>query len=153
MLSPLALAGFAHVGGPLGFGFGFLFLLIPLFWIGVFLLIGGIARRRWRRHGHGFGPGFGPGYGRGFGPGYGGGFGGGHYGRWSAASGAEATLAERFAQGDIDEKEFRARLEVLRANTGYAGPMQPGPMQSGPAATAPTKPAPTKPAPTKPADK
>ena len=30
--------------------------------------------------------------------------------------GAESTLAERFAQGDIDEKEFRARLEVLRAN-------------------------------------
>jgi len=29
---------------------------------------------------------------------------------------AEATLAERFAQGDIDEKEYRARLEVIRAN-------------------------------------
>ena len=28
---------------------------------------------------------------------------------------AEWTLAERFAQGDIDEKEHRARLEVLRA--------------------------------------
>ncbi|MEJ1231340.1 MAG: hypothetical protein WDM88_12995 [Galbitalea sp.] len=35
----------------------------------------------------------------------------------------EATLAERFAQGDIDEKEYRARLEVLRANN--QGPQQP----------------------------
>ncbi|MCU1471310.1 MAG: hypothetical protein JWQ39_2459 [Glaciihabitans sp.] len=43
---------------------------------------------------------------------------GGHFGPWShgAARGAESTLAERFAQGDIDEKEYRARLEVLRAN-------------------------------------
>jgi putative membrane protein len=42
------------------------------------------------------------------------------YGPWngngSPARGAESTLAERFAQGDIDEKEYRARLEVLRAN-------------------------------------
>ena len=29
---------------------------------------------------------------------------------------AEATLSERFAQGDIDEAEYRGRLEVLRAN-------------------------------------
>lgn len=29
---------------------------------------------------------------------------------------AETTLAERFAQGDIDEVEYRARLEVLRSN-------------------------------------
>jgi DNA-binding NarL/FixJ family response regulator len=32
------------------------------------------------------------------------------------ARSAEKTLAERFAQGDIDEVEYRARLEVLRAN-------------------------------------
>ena len=41
------------------------------------------------------------------------------YGPWvgaQAARNAESTLAERFAQGDIDEKEYRARLEVLRAN-------------------------------------
>lgn len=31
---------------------------------------------------------------------------------------AEQTLAERFARGDIDEVEYRARLEVLRANRG-----------------------------------
>ena len=31
-------------------------------------------------------------------------------------SSPESTLAERFAKGDIDETEYRARLEVLRAN-------------------------------------
>ena len=30
--------------------------------------------------------------------------------------GLQRRLAERFAQGDIDEKEYRARLEVLRNN-------------------------------------
>lgn len=40
---------------------------------------------------------------------------------WSQAAAdptraAEVTLAERFARGDIDEVEYRARLEVLRAN-------------------------------------
>jgi len=34
---------------------------------------------------------------------------------WAAQS-AETVLAERFARGDIDEKEYRARLEVLRAS-------------------------------------
>ena len=29
---------------------------------------------------------------------------------------AEQILADRFAKGDIDETEYRARLEVLRAN-------------------------------------
>jgi len=33
-------------------------------------------------------------------------------------------LAERFAQGDIDEKEYRARLEVLRANNTFTPPAQ-----------------------------
>ncbi len=81
-------------------GFGLLFLLIPLFWIVVIALFVGLGRRRWRRNwamsgGH---------------PGWGG------WGGWGAARGAETTLAERFANGDIDEKEYRARLEVLRAN-------------------------------------
>ena len=84
--------------GP-GFGFGWLFfLIIPLFFIGLFILFASLGRRRWMRSG-------GPGYGHG--PGNG----------WGAPSRrAESTLAERFAQGDIDEKEYRARLEVLRAN-------------------------------------
>ncbi|WP_308464788.1 SHOCT domain-containing protein [Rathayibacter soli] len=87
--------------GPVGFGW--FFLLIPLFWIGVVILIVTLVARRRRAfwHGGGYGPGFGPGYGR---------------GSSNAASSAERTLAERFAQGDIDEVEYRARLEVLRAN-------------------------------------
>ena len=88
--------------GP-GFGFGWLFfLIIPLFFIGLFILFASLGRRRWMRSG-------GPGYGHGPGNGPGNG--------WGAPSRrAESTLAERFAQGDIDEKEYRARLEVLRAN-------------------------------------
>lgn len=99
MFTALTLA--AHPGGP-GFGFGWiLFFLIPLFWVGVVVLIVSLARRRHGRWGHapwmhGHGP-------------------------WGGAGrGAEATLAERFAQGDIDEKEYRARLEVLRANNQFA---------------------------------
>ncbi|MDR2997138.1 SHOCT domain-containing protein [Microbacterium sp. NPDC057659] len=37
---------------------------------------------------------------------------------WAQAQGrsAEQILADRFAKGDVDETEYRARLEVLRAN-------------------------------------
>ena len=98
MFSSLALAGIAaHVGWGPGPGFGWLFLLIPLFWILVFVLVFGIAGRRWRRAGYGHGAPWG-------------------HGNWAASRSAESTLAERFAQGDIEEKEYRARLEVLRAN-------------------------------------
>jgi putative membrane protein len=100
VITSLALAtAVAHVGP--GFGFGWIFfILIPLFWIGVFALLFAFGRRRWARAGYAHGH---------FGPG------------WSAVRSAESTLAERFAQGDIDEKEYRARLEVLRAN----GPVPP----------------------------
>jgi putative membrane protein len=104
MLTSLAVASpAAGVGAHwVGAGFGWLFLLIPLFWIGVFVLIFALVGRRWRRGG--YGPyGHGPGYGHGWG----------HEG---STQSAEKTLAERFAQGDIDETEYRARLEVLRAN-------------------------------------
>lgn len=72
------------------------FVLIPLFWVAVFaILFAVLGRRRWRGphpyHGH---------------PGWG------HHG----PGGAEAVLATRFANGDIDEHEYRARLEVLRAS-------------------------------------
>jgi len=100
VFSTIALATVAaHMGG--GFGFGWIFFfLIPLFWFLVIALVVSLGRRRWARAG---------GWGH---PGHG------HYGSWAAARGAESTLAERFAQGDIDEKEYRARLEVLRANSG-----------------------------------
>lgn len=91
----------AHAPGVHGLGWAF--LLFPLFWILVFVLIFAIFGRRWRRNA--------------WSNGYG------HHGYWAQpARNAEASLAERFAQGDIDEKEYRARLEVLRAN---AYPAQP----------------------------
>ncbi|MGU3644053.1 SHOCT domain-containing protein [Microbacterium sp. C23T] len=82
-----------HFVGPSGFGWWF--LLIPLFWIALFAILFAIFGRRWRRAAaeNGSGP----------------------YGR-NPARQAETTLAERFAKGDIDETEYRARLEVLRAN-------------------------------------
>ncbi|MCU1542517.1 MAG: hypothetical protein JWM50_382 [Microbacteriaceae bacterium] len=83
-----------HPDGTWGPGFGWFFLFIPLFWITVIVILALTARRFRRAE---FGQGFGP---RGAQP----------------SRGAESTLGERFAQGDIDEKEYRARLEVLRAN-------------------------------------
>ena len=37
-----------------------------------------------------------------------------HY--WAATQGAESVLRERYARGEIDETEYRQRLEVLRAH-------------------------------------
>ena len=81
-----------HPGWGPGAGFGWWFLLIPVFWILCFGLLFALLGRRWRRSTP----------------------------PWAAAHApgrsAEGTLAERFAQGDIDETEYRARLEVIRAN-------------------------------------
>jgi putative membrane protein len=92
-----------------GHGFFPFFFLIPIFWILVVVLIVGLVTRRRRHwaHANGYGA-WGHGHG-GFGPGA-------YWAQAQAARSAESTLAERFAQGDIDEKEYRARLEVLRAN-------------------------------------
>ena len=85
-----------------GWGFGWWFLFIPLFWILiiglVIALVGGRRRRYWAQYGYGPGA----------------------WGPWAAsgAASAETVLSERYARGDIDEKEYRVRLEVLRA----AGP-------------------------------
>jgi putative membrane protein len=97
VISTLAIAGAAaEVGGHWAAGFGWAFFLVPLFWIGIVILIVSLFGRRWRHAGWHNGYEGGP---------------------WAAGSrSAEASLAERFAQGDIDEKEYRARLEVLRAN-------------------------------------
>jgi putative membrane protein len=81
---------------------GFWFFLIPLFWILVVVAlfaIFGRRRREWMRNG--WGPA--------------------HWQHAQAAGSAESVLAQRYANGDIDEKEYRARLEVLRSS----GPVPP----------------------------
>jgi putative membrane protein len=62
------------------------FLLFPLFWVLVIGLIIFAARRTWRRN---------------------------H--QWDVARGGESVLRERYARGEIDETEYRERLEVLRS--------------------------------------
>jgi putative membrane protein len=87
---PTSLAALVMTHAGWGGGPGW-FLLIPLFWIVLLIVLFGVFARRWHR--------------------------GDHPGGWQGpAVSAEATLAERFAQGDIDEVEYRARLAVLRAN-------------------------------------
>ena len=96
MFTALALTmAVAHPwGGP---GFGWLFFLVPLFWIAVFVILFAIFGRRRRAMWAQGGP-----------------WGHGWHGAQAAGS-AESTLAQRYANGDIDEKEYRARLEVLRS--------------------------------------
>lgn len=97
MLATLATTAVVTHTGPWAAGFGWVFFLIPIFWILVIgLIIFLVARRRreWAQAGPG-----------------------GYYGPpWMRGASAESTLAERFAKGDIDETEYRARLEVLRTN-------------------------------------
>ncbi|QEO13401.1 hypothetical protein FLP10_02460 [Agromyces intestinalis] len=95
MLTTITALAAAHAG-PWAAGFGWVFLLIPLFWILVFVLLFSLLGRRWRRAAWAADGTYGP--------------------PWARGRNAEQTLAERFAQGDIDEQEYRARLEVLRAN-------------------------------------
>lgn len=81
--------------------FSILFVLLIVFVV--------TAPLRWRWRARAFGGPGGPG---GFGP-----RGFGHWGGPGAGrSAAEVVLADRFARGDIDEQEYRARLEVLRAS-------------------------------------
>jgi putative membrane protein len=102
-----ALTAAAAVAHPGFWGAGFFpfFIFIPIFWILVIGLIVFLVTRNRRRFwaNGGYGP-------------WGYGHPGGWHGGWQAGRSAEATLADRFANGDIDEKEYRARLEVLRAN-------------------------------------
>jgi putative membrane protein len=102
--APHAFGPWSH--GGFGPGPGFLFFLVPLFWLVVIVVIGSVFGRRWRRAAMS----------RGYGPGGFGGFGGFGGGQFGGPVAAEQTLSERFARGDIDEVEYRARLEVLRAN-------------------------------------
>ena len=79
---------------PVGYGWGWgpgpWFLFIPLFWFGVIALFFAFGARRRRRYWEGDG-----------GP--------------RGTGGARRVLAERYARGEIDESEYRARLEVLLA--------------------------------------
>ena len=91
--------GYGMGGIGMGWGIVWWFLITPLVSILVVGILLAIFGRRWRRGTQGEqGPG--------------------RAGTQAAtdARSAEKTLAERFAQGDIDEVEYRARLEVLRAN-------------------------------------
>jgi len=97
VLSTLALAA-AHGPGP-GFGFGWWFPLVFLFWIGIIALIFALVGRRWRRSG-------------------------GPQGYWQQAAAtrdAESALATRYANGEIDETEYRSRLDVLRSTRPQPG--------------------------------
>ena len=96
MLATLATTAVVTHAGPWGAGFGWAFFLIPIFWILVIGLIVFLVSRRRRAWAHGGPERYGP--------------------PWMRGASAESTLAERFAKGDIDETEYRARLEVLRAN-------------------------------------
>ncbi|MGW7446808.1 SHOCT domain-containing protein [Kitasatospora sp. NPDC054795] len=76
-------------------------LLIPLIWIAVVVLVIAVLRRTvWRRHGCGFGYGYGVGTGAGAGAG-------------AAAEHPLAVLGRRYAEGDIDAEEYRAKRAVL----------------------------------------
>ncbi|WP_173922036.1 SHOCT domain-containing protein [Agromyces sp. Marseille-P2726] len=98
MLTSLTTATVTHAG-PWAAGYGWLFFLIPIFWILVIALIVFLFSRNRRRYWAQYGAeGYGPPWMRG------------------PVASAEATLSERYAKGDIDETEYRARLEVLRAN-------------------------------------
>ena len=85
---------------PVGYGWGWgpgpWFLLVPLFWFGVIALFFALGARRRRRSWAGWdGP--------------------------RDGAGARGVLAERYARGEIDETEYRARLEVLLASDGPRG--------------------------------
>lgn len=73
--------------GPWGGWGGPWFLLFPLFWLIVIGLFIFFGRRAWRRN-------------RAF----------------EQSKGAETVLRERYARGEVDETEYRQRLEVLRAD-------------------------------------
>ena len=97
MLATLATTAVVTHAGPWAAGFGWAFFLIPIFWILVIGLVVFLVSRRRHAWANAGAEGYGPPWMR-------------------AGSSAESTLAERFAKGDIDETEYRARLEVLRAN-------------------------------------
>ena len=109
MFTTIALAGaVAHPGWGWGPGFWIVPTVFWLLFIGLIVTFIVTRRRRWRQAGWSGPWGQGP-WGQGpWGP-------GGPWAATQAAKSAEAVLAERFARGDIEEVEYRARLEVLRS--------------------------------------
>ena len=103
MLTTLATTAVVAHAGPWAAGWGWAFFLIPVFWFLVIGLIIFLVTRGRRRAWANGGP-------EGYGP------------PWARGARAESTLAERFAKGDNDETEYRARLEVRRANRPNAEP-------------------------------
>ncbi|GAA1776085.1 SHOCT domain-containing protein [Agromyces lapidis] len=95
MFTTLAATAATHAG-PWAAGFGWVFFLIPIFWFLVIGLVVFLVSRNRRSWANGGAEGYGP--------------------PWARGASAEQTLGQRFANGDIDETEYRARLEVLRAN-------------------------------------
>ena len=88
------------VSHPVGYGWGWgpgpWFLLVPLFWFGLIAVLFALGGRRRRRYWAG----------------------------WDGqrdGGGARTVLAERYARGEIDETEYRARLEVLLRADGPQG--------------------------------
>jgi putative membrane protein len=104
LVSPAGLATLAqhYPGYGPGPGAHLWFLLIPLFWLIVAIVLVAVFGRRWSKR---------AGERREF-----------LRQHWQseAQGGAEKVLAERFARGDIDEVEYRARLEVIRSSSLHA---------------------------------
>ncbi|WP_254409025.1 SHOCT domain-containing protein [Streptomyces sp. AC495_CC817] len=99
MLTTVAATAAQHVGYWGGAPFWPFFIIFPLMFLLIVGLVISLVVRR-RRFGA-----YGPPWAQGYTPGAG-----------APGRSAERVLAERFAKGDIDETEYRARLEVLRAN-------------------------------------
>jgi len=89
-------------------------LLVPLFWISVGVIVRKVLRRR-LGPGRGFGRGFGPGAaGPGRRPGW--------YGSATAPTPVE-TLNRKYADGEIDEFEYRQRYDLLTASSEEPSPV------------------------------
>ncbi|WP_157540947.1 SHOCT domain-containing protein [Microbacterium sp. XT11] len=97
MLTTVAATAAEHLGHWGGAPFWPFFVFFPLTLLLIAGLIFALATRRRRAYGPPWSQ-------------------GGWGGSSTPGRSAEQVLAERFAKGDIDETEYRARLEVLRAN-------------------------------------